>query len=87
MGSVLTKYHRAINKDGTSHYDFKVPTLTIGGTKDGLMRVSRDSESFCHSHVSIEAAQKDLFSVMVLEGVSHAHLCLVNLQALLLTVT
>lgn len=72
MGSVLTRDHRAINKDGTSHYDFKVPTLTIGGTKDGLMRVSRVAESFWHSHVNIEAAQKDLFPVMVLEGVSHA---------------
>ena len=72
MGSVLTRDHRQINSDGTSHYDYKVPTLTIGGTKDGLMRVSRVAESFWHSHKNIEAAQKDLFPVMVLEGVSHA---------------
>ncbi len=72
MGSVLTRDHRVINKDGTSHYNYKVPTLTVGGTKGGLMRVSRVAESFWHSHVNIEAAQKDLFPVMVLEGVSHA---------------
>jgi hypothetical protein len=48
-----------------------VPTLTIGGTKDGLMRVSRVAESYWHSYTNIEAAQKDLFPVVALDGVSH----------------
>jgi hypothetical protein len=72
MGSVLTRDQRSIDSDGTSKYDYKVPTLTIGGTKDGLMRISRVAESFWHSHVNINKDQKDLFPVMALEGVSHA---------------
>ena len=72
MGSVLTRDQRKINADGTSHYDYNVPTLTIGGTKDGLMRVSRVADSFWHSEVNIESSQKGLFPVMVYEGVSHA---------------
>jgi len=72
MGSVLTRDQRSINADGTSHYDYTVPTLTIGGTKDGLMRVSRVAESFWHSHVNLNSSQKDLFPVMAFEGVSHA---------------
>jgi len=72
MDSVLTRDQRSINADGTSHYDYTVPTLTIGGTKDGLMRVSRVAESFWHSHVNLNSSQKDLFPVMAFEGVSHA---------------
>lgn len=56
MGSVLTRDNRSINKDGTSQYNYKVPTLTIGGTKDGLMRISRVAESFWHSHININKA-------------------------------
>jgi len=72
MGSTLTRDNRSINKDGTSNYNYKVPTLTVGGTKDGLMRISRIAESFWHSHVNINSTQKELFPVMALEGVSHA---------------
>lgn len=53
MGSVLTRDQRSINDDGTTQYDYNVPTLTIGGTKDGLMRISRVAESFWHSHINI----------------------------------
>jgi len=72
MGSVLTRDTRSINKDGTSQYNYKVPTLTIGGTKDGLMRISRVAESFWHSHININKTQAALFPVLALEGVSHA---------------
>jgi len=72
MGSVLTRDTRSINKDGTSQYNYKVPTLTIGGTKDGLMRISRVAESFWHSHININKSQAALFPVLALEGVSHA---------------
>lgn len=48
MGSVLLRDSHSINDDGTSHIDYPVPTLTLGGTKDGLMRVSRLAESFWH---------------------------------------
>ena len=53
MGSTLTREHRSIQSDGTSFYDYPVPTLTIGGTKDGLMRISRIAESFWHSTENI----------------------------------
>jgi len=72
MGSVLTRDNRSIQADGTSKFNYKVPTLTIGGTKDGLMRISRVAESFWHAHDNITPAQKDLFPVVALEGVSHA---------------
>ena len=48
MGSVLTRKHRSIQDDGTTHFDFDVPTLTIGGTKDGLLRVTRLTEAYWH---------------------------------------
>lgn len=72
MGSVLTRDHRSIEADGTSKFNYNVPTLTIGGTKDGLMRISRVAESFWHAHDNITPSQKDLFPVVALEGVSHA---------------
>jgi len=56
MGSVLTRDKRSIQADGTTHYDYPVPTLTIGGTKDGLMRISRVAESYWHSYTNIESA-------------------------------
>ena len=72
MGSVLTREKRSINADGTSKFDYSVPTMTVGGTKDGLMRISRVSESFWHAHENIEDAQRNVFPVMAFEGVSHA---------------
>merc|ERR1719285_1569126 len=71
MGSVLTRDKRKIQKNGTSHYNYDVPTLTIGGTKDGLMRISRVAEAFWHSYVNIDGTQKDVFPVVALDGVSH----------------
>lgn len=53
MGSVLTRDKRKIQDDGTTIYNYAVPTLTIGGTKDGLMRVSRVAESYWHSYTNI----------------------------------
>lgn len=72
MGSVLTRDQRSINSDGTTKIDYSVPTMMVGGTKDGLMRISRVSESFWHSHENIEDGQRDVFPVMAFEGVSHA---------------
>ena len=43
-----------INKDGTSKLDFNIPTLSISGELDGLMRVSRVAESFYHTYHNIE---------------------------------
>ena len=56
MGSVLLRDNHSINDDGSTHFDYDVPTLTLGGTKDGLMRVTRLTEAYWHSHENIEAA-------------------------------
>lgn len=72
MGSTLTRDKREITDEGRTHYNYDTPTLTIGGTKDGLMRISRIAESSWHSVNNIEAAQEHLFPVIAFEGVSHA---------------
>jgi hypothetical protein len=71
MGSVLLRGKRSINDDGTTHFDYDVPTLTLGGTKDGLMRASRLAEAYWHSHKNVEDAQKNKFPIFALEGSSH----------------
>ena len=71
MGSVLLRTNRKINDDGTSHFDYDVPTLTLGGTKDGLMRVTRLAEAYWHQYDNIEAAQKGTFPIFAVEGTSH----------------
>jgi len=56
MGSVILRNKRKINDDGSSHFDYDVPTLTLGGTKDGLMRVTRLAEAYWHQYNNIEDA-------------------------------
>lgn len=56
MGSVLERGTHEINKDGTTHFNFSVPTLTMGGSLDGLMRITRVGESWFHQIENIEAA-------------------------------
>jgi hypothetical protein len=48
MGSVLTRDNHSLNSDGTTHFDYTVPTLTLGGTKDGLSRITRVAEAYYH---------------------------------------
>lgn len=71
MGSVLTRDNHSLNADGTTHFNYPVPTLTLGGTKDGLMRVTRMAEAYYHQIDNIESAQKGMFPVFALEGASH----------------
>ena len=71
MGSVLRRDNRSIQEDGSTWFDFNTPTLTIGGTRDGLMRFTRVAELFYHQVENIAPAQSDLFPVVVLEGVYH----------------
>lgn len=56
MGSVLERGNHKINDDGTTHFNFNVPTLTMGGSKDGLMRITRVAESWYHQVENIEEA-------------------------------
>ena len=53
MGSTLLRDYRSIQDDGKSSYDYDVPTLTLGGTKDGLMRITRVAESYWHNYENI----------------------------------
>lgn len=71
MGSVITRDKHSLNEDGSTHFDYEVPTLSIGGTKDGLMRVSRLAEAYWHSVKNIEPEQANMFPVFALEGTSH----------------
>lgn len=72
MSSVLLRDRRSLSKDdGTTHFDYKTPTLTIGGSKDGLMRITRVAESYWHQVTNIAASQATLFPVEVLKGVAH----------------
>ena len=71
MGSVLTRDNHTLNADGTTHFNYSVPTLTLGGTKDGLMRISRMAEAYYHQIENIEKAQAGMFPVFALEGASH----------------
>jgi len=71
MGSVLTRDNHKINEDGTTHFNFNVPTLTMGGSKDGLMRITRVAESWYHQIENIEATQANMFPVYGLDGASH----------------
>lgn len=71
MGSVLLRDKHSITDDGYSLFDYQVPTLTLGGTKDGLMRVSRLAEAYWHQIKNIDESQKNLFPIYALEGGSH----------------
>ena len=71
MGSVLLRDNHSINDDGTTHFEYDVPTLTLGGTKDGLMKVSRLAESYWHQYNNIEDAQKYHFPIYAMEGTTH----------------
>jgi len=55
MGSVLLRDKHSITDDGYSLFDYQVPTLTLGGTKDGLMRVTRLAEAYWHQVNNIDA--------------------------------
>lgn len=48
MGATIARTSHEINDDGTTHFNFAVPTLTMGGEKDGLMRISRVAEAWWH---------------------------------------
>ena len=48
MGSVLLRDYHEINDDGTTKWNYDVPTLTLSGTKDGLLRITRVAEAYWH---------------------------------------
>ena len=58
MGSTITRDNRSLNSDGFSIMSLTTPTLTIGGVRDGIMRVSRMAESYYHQVNNIELSQQ-----------------------------
>jgi len=71
MGSGMQRDNHEINADGTTHWNWDVPTLTINGTKDGLYRFSRVAEGWWHQYENIEQAQKGMFPIIAIEGTTH----------------
>lgn len=71
MGSVLLRDTHEFNEDGSSHFNYNVPTLTVGGTKDGLLRVTRLTEAYYQQVENIESAQAGMFPVFAVEGTTH----------------
>ena len=55
MGSSLLRNNHSINDDGFTKWDYDVPTLTLAGTKDGLLRISRIAEAYWHQYTNIQA--------------------------------
>lgn len=70
-GSVLLKNTRNITNDGSTLFDFNVPTLTLNGEIDGLLRITRGAESYYHQKINIHDSQVDKYPVIALEGMSH----------------
>ena len=52
--SVLLRNTRSITNEGRTKFNFDVPTLTLTGELDGLLRVSRGAESYWHQRINIE---------------------------------
>jgi hypothetical protein len=81
MGSALNRDKHSIQKDGSTLFNYKAPTLTIGGTNDGFTRISRVAESYWHQVKNINASQKNLFPIVELNGVSHAQFANTNIPS------
>jgi len=72
LGSVMNRQYRSISKDdGTTVFKFPTDTLTIGGTKDGVTRISRVAEAYWHQIKNVNSQYTGKFPVVALEGVSH----------------
>ncbi len=73
LGSFLTRSRVAtLNPQGQSVTNYPVSTLTIGGTLDGLARITRIAVAFWHQQINQASPQMALrFPVVALDGVSH----------------
>lgn len=63
---------------------FNVPTLTIGGTKDGFTRISRVAEQYWHQVKNINSQQTNLFPIVELDGVNHSQFASTNIPSTVL---
>lgn len=65
-GSGLLANTRAILDDGTTEFSIKTPSLTLGGTKDGLFRITRGAVSYWHQITNISPKQAGLHQYVAL---------------------
>uniref|UniRef100_A0A7M5V257 Alpha/beta hydrolase n=1 Tax=Clytia hemisphaerica TaxID=252671 RepID=A0A7M5V257_9CNID len=72
MGAVLLRNTRRITGSGQTKFDYDVPTLTLNGELDGLLRVSRSAEGYWHAKKNIVKSQSGMFPVVAMRGMSHS---------------
>lgn len=53
-------------------FQYDVPTLTLNGELDGLLRISRGAEAYWHSMVNIDKSQVNKYPMLALKGISHS---------------
>eukprot|EP00347_Sterkiella_histriomuscorum_P010783 403374937 len=70
-GSVLLRGTRKVQTNGFTKFNFNVPTLTLCGELDGLLRITRCAESHYHQYENIDPSQKDMFPIVAFKGLSH----------------
>ncbi len=73
MGSFLNKWYLSdLNDRGQTIIQFPVPTLTIGGTLDGLARITRIAAAFWYQQIN-PSQQSDLenFPVVAIDWATH----------------
>ncbi|MEH2252388.1 hypothetical protein [Nostoc sp.] len=73
MGSFLDKeYLSKLNQEGKTVIQYTVPTLTIGGTLDGLARITRIATGFWYQHInSSEPTDIENFPVVAINWATH----------------
>lgn len=73
MGSFLGKGNfSTFNAQGKIEIQYETPTLTIGGTLDGLARITRIAAAFWYQQVNLsKPTDIEDFPVAVIEGASH----------------
>ena len=56
LGGVLNRDWISIEEDGSSSFDYTLPTLAITGTRDGFTRMSRSAEAYWHQVKNVKSA-------------------------------
>ncbi|MGB0563578.1 MAG: alpha/beta hydrolase [Spirulinaceae cyanobacterium] len=72
-GSFLEKsYLSGLTETGQTLISYNVPTLTIGGTLDGLARITRIAAAFWYQQLNAAmSGDRDRFPVLAIEGATH----------------
>jgi pimeloyl-ACP methyl ester carboxylesterase len=73
MGSFLGKWYLSdLDNHGQTIIQYNVPTLTIGGTLDGLARITRIAAAFWYQQINpSQPTDKANFPVVTIDGASH----------------